>query len=66
MSLPQAIANYVVQNFPGKKIKEAAKIVNAAGLVTYEAEVGKDDYIFDSTGNFLRKESDDSDEDEDD
>lgn len=63
-SLPQAITGYVTKNLPGKKINEAAKIVNATGLVTYEAEVGGDDYIFDADGNFLRKELEDSDEDE--
>ena len=47
-SLPQVIINYVAKNLPGKKINEAAKIVNATGLFTYEAEVSDDDYIFDA------------------
>lgn len=64
-SLPQAIKDYVAKNLPGKKINEAAKIVNATGLVTYEAEVGDGDYLFDADGNFLRKELEDSDEDDD-
>ena len=64
-SLPHAITYYLAKNLPGKKINEAAKIVNAKGIVTYEAEVGDDDYIFDADGNFLRKELEDSTEDDD-
>ncbi|MBC7865300.1 MAG: hypothetical protein IAF38_20155, partial [Bacteroidia bacterium] len=49
-----------------KKVKEAAKITDAKGVVTYEAEIDNADYIFDSTGNFLKKEIEsDSDKDDD-
>lgn len=40
------------------KVKEAAKIVSADGTVTYEAEVGKSDLIFDDNGNFLQEKTD--------
>ena len=53
--LPKAVAEYCTKNMPGKKIKEAAKITDATGKVTYEAEVGEDDYIFDSNGVFIEK-----------
>ena len=53
--LPKAVTEYCTKNMPGKKIKEAAKITDATGKVTYEAEVGKNDYIFDSNGVFIKK-----------
>ncbi len=57
--LPQAIRNYVAQHAGGKKIKEAAKITDANGKVTYEAEAGGKDYLFDDAGNFLKMEDGD-------
>jgi hypothetical protein len=54
--LPAAIRSYLEKNAPGKKIKEAAKITDASGKITYEAEVNKRDYIFDAQGNFLSSE----------
>jgi hypothetical protein len=54
--LPTPIVNYVSKNLPGKKIKEASKITNSAGNVSFEAEVGGKDYIFDSSGNLLKSE----------
>lgn len=46
--------NYITKNYPGKKIKEAAKITDAKGIVTYEAEVNGSDLIFDHSGKFLK------------
>ncbi len=60
-SLPAAISEYVSKNLAGKKIDEAAKIVDASGKVTYEAEVDETDYIFDETGSFLSKKGKDKD-----
>ncbi|MEO8447217.1 MAG: PepSY-like domain-containing protein [bacterium] len=54
--LPDAVKNYATTNVAGKKIDEAAKITDAAGIVTYEAEIGKADYIFDQNGSLLKKE----------
>lgn len=54
--LPQRVSEYMSKNAAGKKIKEASKITSANGTVTYEAEVDEDDFLFDNTGNFLRKE----------
>jgi hypothetical protein len=54
--LPAPIANYIAKNLTGKKIKEASKITDAAGKVTFEAEVGGKDFIFDEKGNFMRSE----------
>ncbi len=54
--LPKAVIDYLSKNESGKKIKEAAKITDNKGFISYEAEVGEVDYIFDSTGNFIKKE----------
>jgi len=51
-ALPQAAQDYVKNNLGGKKIKEAAKITTAEGVVTYEAEIGGTDYLFDANGSF--------------
>src|SRR5574337_327835 len=58
-ALPQGAKDYVKNNLGGKKISEASKIVAADGGITYEAEVGGTDYIFDASGNFVRKEQGD-------
>lgn len=52
--LPNSIVDYVGKNYPGKKIKEAAKITLANGTTNYEAQVGGKDLIFDSNGQFIR------------
>ncbi|MDZ4713360.1 MAG: PepSY-like domain-containing protein [bacterium] len=57
--LPEAVKNYASTNVAGKTIDEAAKITDAAGIVKYEAEIGKADYIFDQNGSLLKKEKED-------
>lgn len=59
-ALPATVAPYIKAHYPGQKIKETARIEDAAGVVTWEAEVGKKDVIFDATGKFLREEGDDA------
>jgi len=54
-ALPKNARTYVTQKYPGKKIKEAAKITDAKGVVTYEAEVTGKDLIFDASGKFLKE-----------
>ncbi|MEO8513091.1 MAG: PepSY-like domain-containing protein [Ignavibacteria bacterium] len=63
-SLPEAVSEYLSKNLAGKKIKEAAKITDVKGTVTYEAEVGGSDYLFDSNGSFLSKSTDSNDNDD--
>ncbi len=66
--LPKGVSDYCTKNMPGKKIKEASKIVDVSGKVSYEAEVGEADYIFDSNGNFVEKKvikEEDKDDDDD-
>ena len=53
-SLPEGVSAYVKKNHKDHKIKEAAKITNADGTVTYEAEVNGMDLIFDSNGKYLK------------
>jgi hypothetical protein len=54
--LPSPVSGYVDQKLKGQNIKEASKIVDAKGIITYEAKVGGVDYIFDERGNFIKKE----------
>jgi hypothetical protein len=53
--LPQTIITYVADKYK-VAIKEAAKITDATGKVTYEAEVKGKDLIFDEQGIFLKEE----------
>lgn len=53
-ALPSNAKDYVLKNHSGQKIKEAAKITDAKGTVTYEAEIKGIDLIFDSNGNFIK------------
>lgn len=54
--LPKGVLDYVAKNLPGKKIKEASKIENSEGKISFELEVKDVDYIFDEAGNFMSKE----------
>ena len=53
-ALPAAVRDYVAKHHAGKKIKEAAEIVDAKGKKTYEAEVNGKDLIFDEKGMFIK------------
>ena len=53
--LPLNAKEYINQHLNGKKPKEASRITDSAGAVSYEAEVGESDYIFDAEGNYLKK-----------
>ncbi|MCW5909879.1 MAG: PepSY-like domain-containing protein [Cyclobacteriaceae bacterium] len=52
--LPAKAKEYISQNHAGQKIKEAAKITDSKGVVTYEAEIKGKDLIFDSNGDLLK------------
>lgn len=64
-SLPQRVLDYEAKQLSGKKIKEAVKIVDVTGKVTYEVEIGGVDYLFDANGDFINSETDDPDDKED-
>lgn len=53
--LPQNVSLYLTQHYKGQKIKEAAKITDAKGVVSYEAEIKGKDLIFDEKGNFIKE-----------
>jgi hypothetical protein len=61
-ALPAGVKEYVAKNLMNAEITEASKIVNSQGMVSYEAEINKTDYIFTATGQFLRKYTEDGDE----
>ena len=52
--LPSAVRDAVTKMRPGKKIKEAARILDASGQITYEVEVSGKDLIFNAEGDFVR------------
>lgn len=54
--LPKAAIDYLAKKLPGKKIKEAIQLENAADEVTYQAIIKGVEYTFDINGNFLKKE----------
>lgn len=56
--LPASAKAYAAQHYAGQKIKEAAKITDSKGAVTYEIEVKGKDLIFDNTGKFLKEVKD--------
>lgn len=53
-ALPAAAKAYIAKKHPGKKIREAAELVDSKGRKTYEAEVGGKDLIFDDKGQFIK------------
>ena len=57
-ALPASVLAYVKAHYPGKKIKEGAKITRADGTVNYEAEVGGKDVLFSSDGKYLKEVKD--------
>ena len=56
--LSKNITDYCSKKYVGKKIKEASKIVDANGIITYEAEVQKMDVLFDVNGTFIKEAKD--------
>ena len=53
--LPKGILEYVKTNYIGQRVKEAAKITDSKGTVTYEAEIKGMDLLFDSNGKFIKE-----------
>src|SRR5882724_9864121 len=48
--LPKEVTEYLKSNYKGQSIREAAKITDAKGTITFEAEIKGKDLIFDSNG----------------
>lgn len=57
--LPASAKSYVNEHEKGATIKEAARIIDANGKTSYEAEVKGKDLIFDENGNYLKTASGD-------
>ena len=59
--VPKAAMDYAKTHYPGKKIKEMARITDAKGVVSYELEIDGKDLMFDKAGNFAteKKETED-------
>lgn len=55
--LPNFVLAYFEKNLPGKKIKEASKITDADGTVTYEAKVDDTEYKFQEAVGMINKET---------
>ena len=53
-ALPADAVAYLAVHYPGQVVKEAARIVDPIGRVTWEAEVKHRDVLFDEKGQFLR------------
>jgi hypothetical protein len=57
--LPNGVIEYIEKNFKGFEITETTKIIDSAGLISYEAEVSKGhtvkDLIFDKDGRLIKK-----------
>ena len=54
--LPAGVSAYVEKNYGGARITEAARVTDAREQTTYEAEVRGKDLIFDTAGNFIKKD----------
>ncbi|MEP6952303.1 MAG: PepSY-like domain-containing protein [Ginsengibacter sp.] len=54
--LPAPVIKYVKDNYKGSKITEAGKVTDAKGKLSYEAEINREDIIFDEKGNFVKAE----------
>lgn len=54
--LPASVAPYIQQHYKGAKIKEAGKVMDAAGKHMFEAEIKGKDLIFDEKGVFIKED----------
>ena len=53
--LPNGILDYVKKNYKGQSVKEAAKITDTKGTLTYEVEIKGMDLLFASNGKFVKE-----------
>ncbi len=56
--LPKGVLDYVKAHYPSKKAKEAAKITDAKGAITFEVELKGMDVLFDNEGKFIKEVKD--------
>jgi hypothetical protein len=53
--LPKKASDYVAKTYPKAKIKEASRITDAKGVITYEAAWKGVEVIFDDKGTFIKE-----------
>lgn len=53
-SLPKGVIDYLKLNHKDHKIKEASRVTNVDGTITYETEVNGMELIFDSNGTYIK------------
>lgn len=53
--LPNGVVNYIHSNYKSQTIVEAAKITDAKGTITFEAEIKGKDLVFDCKGVFIKE-----------
>jgi hypothetical protein len=58
--LPSKAMEYVSANYNRDTVKEAFRVTDASGIMTYKAEVRGMYLIFDNNGNFVRSEKKDA------
>jgi len=56
--LPKSVTEYIKTNHKGQTIKEATKISDSKGTITYEVEIKGKDLIFDRNGSFIKSTND--------
>ena len=54
--LPKKVLDYISINKDGEKIKEAAKVIDTAGVKSFEVELKDTDLFFDHKGEFIKEE----------
>jgi hypothetical protein len=52
---PNGVVNYIHSNYKSQEILAAAKITDANGTITFEAEIKGKDLVFDSKGIFIKE-----------
>lgn len=53
-ALPAAARKYLAEHYKGSRIREAARITDRKGKISYEAEVNGKDILFDAEGQLIR------------
>jgi len=53
--LPAKVKDYIFKTYKNARIREASKITDSKGTITYEAEINRKDLIFDANGEFIKE-----------
>ncbi|MBC7447748.1 MAG: hypothetical protein H7330_06770 [Hymenobacteraceae bacterium] len=61
-ALPAPATAYLAKHYAGRKVSEAARITTAGGTMSWEAEVGGRDVLFDAAGRFQQVATEDGDD----